>query len=525
MSAKAVFYRPESWKNCGKTHYAPLGLMSIAAYIRKFGIQSVIIDYCDESPIQELIKQSKDAAFIGITTKTCEQISGALEAARAIREVNKTVPLVWGGWHPSMAPKQTCQHELVDIVVKGLGEETCLELMEAFNNGKELKEIKGICYKDRNGRVVQNPDRSLPNSIDDYPMLAYDLINIDNYNVLVQENEQHSIPSYLFTQRLLEELDSPPKIINYTTSHGCPCNCGFCCVNSIYKRKWLCYSPERVVDEITALNKQYGINVIIFDDAHFFTNLKRVRRICEIMIDSGMTIKWSATLRADYTVKMDQDIWKLLKKAGLIGVFLGAESGSESTMNIVGKGYDIGINEKAAHILNENKIFGSFSYILGIPGEDKRSLWLTLRQAQRIASKNENIFPAFSAYTSLPGSDLHHQVDDDRIFKPKELSEWAKISFQKPNSKTLSLNDYNKMKVLNAIYQIRFEDGLKSIPVNFIILMFKALAYVRLKLRTTSVPIDLRLYCMIVRAINRAEKIASGTNVNRLSNVDYYFSL
>src|SRR3989344_5221212 len=154
----------------------PTELLAIASLLDK-DYEIKIFDF--RSDKEEVIKQAKESICFGLTCLTGLQISDGLEVAKAVRKANPKVPLVWGGWHPSLLPEQTIKNEYVDIIVKGQGERTFYELVKAIDKGKSLKEIKGITYK-KDVKILHNIDRPLED-LNNFRRLPYYLVDVNRY--------------------------------------------------------------------------------------------------------------------------------------------------------------------------------------------------------------------------------------------------------------------------------------------------------------------------------------------------------
>ncbi|MBI4709962.1 MAG: cobalamin B12-binding domain-containing protein [Nitrospirae bacterium] len=139
--------------------WTPLAILSLGAYLEQRGIE---VEYFDErihktERFRELA--SRKPLLIGLSTMTCFQIKNTLRLAKLARKINPKIPLVWGGTHPSMMAEQTLESEFVDFVVKGEGEQTLFELVQALQTGKtDLSAINGLGWKG-SGKNIQNKDR------------------------------------------------------------------------------------------------------------------------------------------------------------------------------------------------------------------------------------------------------------------------------------------------------------------------------------------------------------------------------
>jgi radical SAM superfamily enzyme YgiQ (UPF0313 family) len=138
-------------------------------------------------------------------------IRPAIEASQLVRRLSPNLPIVYGGWHPTLLPEQTLQADYVDVVVRGQGEVTFIELLGRLNSKISLNGVAGVSYKEGT-RIVHNPDRPII-SLNNLPMPAYDLVNTDAY----------------------EKACGLRKTV-YASSVGCPYSCNYCTDTVFYHR-------------------------------------------------------------------------------------------------------------------------------------------------------------------------------------------------------------------------------------------------------------------------------------------------
>ncbi|MDY6959946.1 MAG: radical SAM protein, partial [Halobacteriota archaeon] len=260
---------------------APFALICLASVLRENGHNVHIID----RNLQENSLESEINKFypdmVGITTFTGPMILDALEVARIAKD-NTCAPIVWGGIHPSMLPIQTLKNSYVDVVAVGEGEQTILDLAYAIEREKSLEGINGIHYKE-NGKVRSNSPRKFVEDLDELPMPAWDMIDLSKYSSL-----------QLFTSR------------------GCPYNCAFCYNKKFYDCKWRGRSSEKVIEEISYLKSKYKTRWFVFGDDNFTCNRKRLRKICNGLIDEGIDLYWRCESRVDH---INSEMLSLMKKA------------------------------------------------------------------------------------------------------------------------------------------------------------------------------------------------------------------
>ncbi len=203
--------------------------------------------------------ESVDALCLGISVLTGPMIRGAVEVATAIKSDLPWLPIIFGGWHPTLLPDETLSEPFVDVVVRGQGEVTLVEVAEALLQKRSLDVIPGVSWKS-NGRRTHNLDRRVE-PLDALPIPAFDLTDFDAY----------------------EKLSGARKI-GYATSVGCPYACNYCTDMVFYKRRFNALSAERVVSELTELVTKYRIEEVALLDSNFPVQLDRALDIARGII-------------------------------------------------------------------------------------------------------------------------------------------------------------------------------------------------------------------------------------------------
>lgn len=241
IKKKVVLYNPVTDERFVQRNLQ-LGLLAISSILNKKGYEVIIIYKRDKS-VSEIIELCKDAVCFGVTTMTGYQIKDGLRISKEIKKIYKDLPIVWGGWHPSVLPIQTLKNKVVDIVVIGQGQRTFYELVKSLYNKKDIKNVKGICFK-RNKEIIVTEKRELE-SINNFPQIPYEIINIENF---------------IFKSEIGE------RTLSYFSSQGCPYNCSFCEEQTIFKRRWLPLKASRVVNDIKNLYDKYKLDALYIID-------------------------------------------------------------------------------------------------------------------------------------------------------------------------------------------------------------------------------------------------------------------
>lgn len=393
----------------------PLSLIYIATPLRNaFDIK--IIDQRVEKNWQETLREelsSENVVCVGISSMTGPQITGGIEAASIAKKCSHSVPVVWGGVHPSLLPEETVANEFVDIAVIGDGEETFSELVRVLHEGGDKESVRGIIYKDGDSVVRTPARRQFPISKMGVP--AYDLVDVERYKVISTGLNAKSLP--------------------LLTSRGCPYRCGYCYNTEFSQRKWTALSPEQTISSIIELTTRYDIKDILLLDDNFFVDLKRVARICELLIKSDLDVTiYNANCRADTIVRMDDSFLQLLKRAGFTQVFIGVESGSDEVLNRIKKDLTVDQVLTVNRRLKEAGIIPFYSFMVGFPFETTEDVKKTLCLMGCLLKENpEAIVFKLQYYTPFPGNELFHLASELGMRFPGSLDGWANYHFDKIN--------------------------------------------------------------------------------------------
>ena len=379
----------------------PLSLLHLAAYLRRNDFRVNIYDMRTEKYSDSIVR---NPLFVGLSSMSGHQIRYGLDFAQKIRDVNVKTPIVWGGVHPTLMPEQTAANKFVDVVVRGEGEETIVDLAKRFAASEPLDDVAGITYK-VDEKIRSNSDR-LPIILGEIPMdLPYDLIDVEKYP---------SIRSGRF---------------HIQTSRGCPHRCGFC-YNSIFnKRSWRCKSIERVLDEFElVLEKHPNTKCLDIIDDNYFVDQARVEAICRGMLERRIDIDWRADCRFDYMSRYDEDFIRLLEKSGCIELNFGAETGSKRLLDLIHKDVIPEMMFKSVEKLRDYapSIEPYVFWMSGLPTESEGDLEETYRVMERLSKINRKTqHVEIYIYTPFPSPILDQFASGYKL--PTSLEEWGDV--------------------------------------------------------------------------------------------------
>ena len=397
---QVVLYNPEA-----VFYTMPLALVAVGSALDRERFRAVVVDGRLESdPAAAVLAHLDDAVCLGVSVLTGAPIRDALRVSRAVKARRPELPVVWGGWHPSLFPLGVLQEESVDITVQGQGEATFAELVERLAAEEDLAGLPGIAYR-RDGQPVQNPPRELA-EMDAVPAHDYRLIDVEGY----------------FARKGKRQLD-------YISSTGCAFRCAFCADPFVYKRRWVGVSPARMGEEIEHLWRRYRFTELAFQDETFFTYRGRVLEIADELLRRGLDFSWTATLRADQGVRLGDRGLARCARSGLSRVMVGVESGSQEMMDWMKKDIKLEQVIATAEMCVRQRIAAIFPFIVGFPGESRRSVEATIGLMKTLRSMSPDFDTPLFYFKPYPGSPITAEVVRGGYRLPATLEQWADFDF------------------------------------------------------------------------------------------------
>lgn len=371
-------------------HTPPLGLLYIGQSLEDEGHTVEVIELCGEEHPEEQIKKSLNSADAVGLSVTSYPYETAAQLAKTIKEIDASIPIIIGGPHCSYHPKKSLLDiPDADIGVAGDGEQAIKDVVKALQEGKKLSEVAGVHYRIDNKINAGKP----PIPIDDLDSISFPARH------LVDKYDYGRIgKSYLFK----------PKVTSMVTSRGCPFNCRFCSRNTLGFKTYRARSAENVVKEIQDIDEKYG-SVIIADD-NFLADKKRASMIMDKLIEAGTDIDIYVTgARVD---SADRDLYLKMKKAGVVYLEFGVESGNQDALDFYNKKITLDQIRKAVRLSYEMGFFTAGNFIVGAPVETKRHIEQTIEFACSLPFDLVLFAPLYYQY----GSDLWNEgVENGKI--------------------------------------------------------------------------------------------------------------
>ncbi|MFQ5897690.1 MAG: B12-binding domain-containing radical SAM protein [Candidatus Methylomirabilia bacterium] len=407
---KLVFVEPKSTHLHVYTRVAipRLGSVLLATIMRNRGYD-VRVYIEDIHPIDMGEVMSADLVAISAITSTAPQ---SYRLADKVRDAG--IIAVLGGTHVSFLTEEALEH--ADFVVRGEGEFTLQELVDAIQAGSGFEKVENLSYINPDGLTVHNPERPKIANLDVNPIPDY-----------------HLITGW-----------KPGDVVSIATSRGCPFSCTFCSVPGMYGHAFRTHSVDRVLEEVRMHRDDL---YIFFADDIFTANKKRIKELLSRMIQDGLTPRWGAQVRTE-TVD-DPELLGLMRDSNCFNVYVGFESINPRTLKLFQKKQDLAKIERSIERFHANNVKIHGMFVIGSDEDDLE----TIEATTAFAKKHDIDSIQFMILTPIPGSpdwdtlyaggakyvinrnwsfyDGHHVVHQPRRIAPYELQMAAIKAMQK----------------------------------------------------------------------------------------------
>ena len=403
-----------------------LGIGYMAAVLEKNNID---VDVLDSSALglnydeigEEILKRKPDIVSISALTPT---IGVALDSADKIKQVKPDTVVVLGGYHPTFEYESVLKEESVDVVVRGEGEYTVLELVQAIDEGRDLKEVKGLAFHDKDdGSLILTPDREIIEDLDELPFPAFHLFPMEKYRI----------------------LNITTNVATIITTRGCPMQCSFCSSAALHGNHLRRRSYTNVVDEIEIRLTEQNIDTIAFMDDTFTLNKKFVRDFCKEIKRRNLKFWWGCTSRVD---TLDEELLQLMKDSGCITIFMGVESADQQMLDKMNKSITLEKTEKAFKLARKIGIRTIASCVIGMPEDTRENIKKTIKFV-------DNLKPNYALYslaTPYPGTRFYKETFEKNLINIKD---WSKFTLLDPVLKTIDCSSKELRKIQKKAF-LRF---------------------------------------------------------------------
>lgn len=384
----------------------PYGVLSIASYVDFYTTRNISMRILDlnlilynkiingySGEVDKIIEESilgavnKETDLVGISAlfNSTFHVSGFI--SNIVKDKNRDlICIVGGGVGTNLYSRLLREFKSIDATCFAEGEIPILNLINSSDFHRTIYEDASfMTVKKVNGSITPVP--SYVSNLDLIPRLRYDLINLDNYNGRS-------------TDRVCRN-ESTKREMTIHTSRGCPFNCVFCANSSVHGKKIRMMSESRVMNDIDDMINRYGMNVLLIEDDHFFSNKKRAIRILEFLRNKKIRVEFPNGVSVH---SIDSDVVCQLRKTGVKTVYLAVESCCDYVLkSIIDKPHTVNQIRSATKLLNDNKIAIRAFIVMGLPGETIEHRLETIRVIRELNFEWVN----FSIATPISGSRLY----------------------------------------------------------------------------------------------------------------------
>lgn len=448
--SKVLLIYPEFLLKDGPAFSVPIGLLQLASYVESKGICIEFIDCNAEDEYMDTIYKKLDGSVcVGISAMTAH-LPSAMNIAKEIKgKMGYKNPIVLGGVHATLFPNQAVLDNLMDFAVVGEGELSFLELLEHIEGKRNISDVQGVAFLDKNGNSQIIP-RHTRFDFNEMPNINYGLLN----------------------EKVLEQFYED-NYVSALTSRGCPHGCAFCINVAVEEnRMWRAWPAKKMADQIEHIFK-FGAKKICFWDENFFVSKKRVEEFLDEIENRNIEFLWIAEVRADYFRKFINDrLLFRLKQNGCRKLAMGAESGSKKMLDIYCKEIEVNDIYFAAQKCVLHQIQPNFSFMIGAPGEDKNDVYQTLFAIKNLYDISEDLrILGPQLFRPYPGSLLYKECKKSGWKEPSSIKEWAdKILSDFKEGDAFSFPWINNPNFVNTVW---FYSLFICVSINKLINLFK----------------------------------------------------
>ena len=412
----------------------PIGLAYVAAAIAAHGYDARVIDGLGEAPQrftyfkdlgikrngiadEEIIARiAPETRAIGVTCMFSYDWPFVRNLIEAIRPCFPDVPIVVGGEHATAMPGFVLTDcPAVDVVVRGEGEETICELLDALISGDDLSDVAGLTYR-KGGEIVSTAARRRIRAIDKIPRPRWDLVPIDNY---LDQGLGFGV--------------SRGRHMPIIATRGCPYQCTFCSNPAMWTTAWKPREPDAVLDEVEDYLARYRATNIDFYDLTLIVDPRWLKRFARGITERGLTFTWQLP-SGTRSEAIDAEVAALLYETGCRNLNLAPESGSPRMLRIIKKKVSLPRLLATTRQCLDAGLNVKVNFIVGFPQERLWDLvqtgWLAIRMAAM--GVHDSAVAIFSPY---PGSEIfedlygkdHSRLDDEFFLSLGAYSDMSKM--------------------------------------------------------------------------------------------------
>lgn len=431
-------------------HMPPLSILYLASYMEKSGYEPMLCSldmsarfggmYYFGYDIPRLIKKISDfkPQMIGITCVFSSRWPFTQRLTQVIKSVFPSIPLVIGGIHPTTFPEYCLSSSDADYLIIGEGEFSIVDLFKHILANSKPYGVDGITFKDNGGVYFKEKAHFIPN-LDVIPFPAYHFVDNQTYATIRKQDRISQFKGLYFS---------------LLTSRSCPNQCTFCNMYICHGRQWRARSAENVVSEIEYLSDKYKVKQFAIVDDNFSFSRARTLAIAERIIKINKGIKFITPNGLSVTT-LDDEVIRMLKKAGFLEICIAVESGSEYIRNIV---YNKKIKaEKVYEVVDSCKrhnLSCRTFFMVGAPEDSDSTIRASIRMMRRL-----RVPTYINITTPYKGTELYDSYIEKGVINKADVEAGFSCDLKLPAEKLKNYNDIirwrRRMQIANILYSWR----------------------------------------------------------------------
>ena len=385
MSVECVFTKYTGPGRCFNQFIPPLGLAYLSSALKqeRYTCELFDLDLLENSPKDLLGYLGRCKPSILAVKLDRIGFAGLIKILEEAKKISPTTLIIGGG--PLAQFSQETIFELTnafDALITGEGDRAIVQMVEVAHGGRDLRDVENVLFRDENGSLIKKPT-SVVQNLDELPLPDWELYDLERY-----------LPVFLVSGR-----------------RGCPFACAFCNFN--YRTPTRKRTLQSLQQEIRYCIERYGARLFALADS--LPDVQLTNELCDWLIDSKTTIRWTSFGRIKYMNRL----FEKMARAGWVALWFGVESGSEKILRRMNKLYTAGDVKPSISAAQKAGIKCTVGFIVGFPGEDESTLAETFRLTKELSPDSI----VFSPFLLVPGS---MAAENPEIYDIKPHKDWIK---------------------------------------------------------------------------------------------------
>jgi len=418
-------------------------------------------------------------AAVCFTALTGQQTKHALDTSRYVKSVDKRIPVVWGGIHPTFAPESTIRNAHIDLVVTGEAEYAFPEVLTSLQSGR-APVTQGVWTK-RDREVLNTGPPPEGPELDGLGFPRLDLLDFRTYDQRAHLNFGNVFP--------------------VETGRGCTWHCAFCYNSSPHRRKRRSMSAERILEQVHHLRRYVRFDGVNFIDDNFFADAERVRKLPDLLAQAECRFVWGIETGVHELLATSEDLLLDLERLGLRWLSIGVESGSQRILDRVGKRLKVEQVRELNAKLSRTRISAMFNFMNGYIWEEDEDLKKTTSLMLQVLRDNPNAsVQAFQAVVPYPGTRYFREFERAGLDTPQTLEAWGDCNpddwldqqpwMTKRRKRLLKTLYVASLFIDRKIHSHAARTGLWVLVLRTFRFVYRPLAWARLRFNSSFLPLE-----------------------------------